>query len=123
MSSGHLPTTGWRRLSGTALGSIRSGSTISTAFASGGRKRDRNRSKSSTTIEEKMTKPAKLPPMHPGEVLREEFLEPLGLSPYALAKAIGVPRTRIERITREEVGITADTALRLARYFGTTSEF
>jgi addiction module HigA family antidote len=70
-----------------------------------------------------MTKPAKLPPMHPGEVLREEFLEPLGLSSYALAKAIGVPRTRVERIAREEVGITADTALRLARYFGTTSEF
>jgi addiction module HigA family antidote len=70
-----------------------------------------------------MNKPAKLPPMHPGEVLREEFLEPLGLSPYALAKAISVPRTRVERIAREEVGITADTALRLARYFGTSSEF
>lgn len=70
-----------------------------------------------------MSKPAKLPPMHPGEVLREEFLEHLGLSPYALAKAIGVPRTHAERIAREEVGVTADTALRLARYFGTSSEF
>ena len=70
-----------------------------------------------------MSKPAKLLPMHPGEVLREEFLEHLGLSPYAVAKAIGVPRTRVERIAREEVGVTADTALRLARYFGTSSEF
>ncbi|WP_181699427.1 HigA family addiction module antitoxin [Chthonobacter albigriseus] len=66
---------------------------------------------------------ATLLPLHPGEVLREEFLAPLGLSPYQLAKAIGVPRTRVERVTREEIGITADTALRLARYFGTSAEF
>jgi addiction module HigA family antidote len=63
-----------------------------------------------------------LPPLHPGEVLREEFMEPLGLTAYALAKACQVPRTRIERIAREEVGITADTAIRLARYFGTTPQ-
>lgn len=63
-----------------------------------------------------------LPPLHPGEVLREEFLVPLGLTPYAVAKACGVPRTRIERIAREEIGITADTALRLGRYFGTSAE-
>lgn len=63
-----------------------------------------------------------LPPLHPGEVLREEFLIPLGLTPYAVAKACGVPRTRIERIVREEVGITADTALRLARLLGTSAE-
>ena len=56
-----------------------------------------------------------LPPMHPGEMLREEFLKPLRLTPYAVAKACGIPRTRIERIAREELGITADTALRLAR--------
>lgn len=61
--------------------------------------------------------------MHPGEVLREEFLLPLGLTAYALAERLGVPRTRIERIAREEFGITADTALRLARFFGTTAEF
>lgn len=60
----------------------------------------------------------RLPPLHPGEVLREEFMVPLGLSAYAVAKACGVPRTRIERIAREEIGITADTALRLGRYFG-----
>ncbi|MFZ2101760.1 MAG: HigA family addiction module antitoxin [Oricola sp.] len=66
---------------------------------------------------------SKLPPLHPGEVLREEFLGPLDLTPYALAKACRIPRTRIERIVREETGITVDTALRLARYFDTTPEF
>lgn len=65
----------------------------------------------------------RLPPVHPGEVLREEFLVPLRLTPYAVAKACGVPRTRIERLAREETPVTADTALRLARYFGTTAEF
>ena len=62
----------------------------------------------------------RLPLLHAGEVLREEFLLPLKLSPYALAKALGVPRTRVER---EETALTADTALRLSRYFGTTAEF
>jgi addiction module HigA family antidote len=61
--------------------------------------------------------------MHPGEMLREEFLVPLAMSPYALARAIGVPRTRIERIVREETPITADTALRLGRFFRMTPEF
>ncbi len=51
----------------------------------------------------------KLPPLHPGEVLREEFLVPMGLSPGALAKACGVPRTRIERLANEQIGVTADT--------------
>jgi addiction module HigA family antidote len=66
---------------------------------------------------------AKLPPMHPGEMLREEFLRPMGLTAYRVAKACGVPRTRIERIVREELGITADTALRLAKVFGTSVGF
>lgn len=65
----------------------------------------------------------RLPPIHPGEVLREEFLVPMKLSPYAVARACGVPRTRIERLAREETPVTADTALRLARYFGTSAEF
>jgi antitoxin HigA-1 len=68
-------------------------------------------------------KTAKLPPLHPGEVLREEFLAPMNLSPYKVAKACGVPRTRIERIAREEMGITADTALRLSKFFGTSVGF
>jgi addiction module HigA family antidote len=65
----------------------------------------------------------KLAPVHPGEVLREDFLNPMKLSPYAVARACGVPRTRIERVARGEAPITADTALRLARYFGTTPAF
>jgi len=64
----------------------------------------------------------KLAPMHPGEVLREEFLIPLGMSAGALAKACGVPRTRVERLANEETGVTADTGLRLAKVFGTSPE-
>lgn len=64
-----------------------------------------------------------LPPIHPGEVLREEFLKPMGLSAGKVASATGVPRTRIERLANEQVDLTPDTALRLARYFGTTPEF
>lgn len=64
-----------------------------------------------------------LPPLHPGEVLREEFLIPMDLSAYLVAKACGVPRTRIERIAREEMGISVDTALRLGRFFGIEPEF
>ncbi len=62
-------------------------------------------------------------PIHPGEILREEFLVPLGLSASALAIALSVPAPRINDIAREKRGITADTALRLARYFGTSAEF
>lgn len=64
----------------------------------------------------------KLPPLHPGEILREEFLVPLALSPGALAKAMGVPRTRVERIAAETSGITADTALRLSKALGTSAQ-
>lgn len=64
-----------------------------------------------------------LPPLHPGEVLREEFMGPLNLSAGQLARACLVPRTRIERIAREEVGLSGDTAVRLARLFGTRVEF
>src|SRR5580704_12726684 len=62
-------------------------------------------------------------PIHPGEFLREDFLVPMGLSSNALALALRVPVTRITEIVRERRGITADTALRLARYFGTTPDF
>lgn len=62
-------------------------------------------------------------PVHPGEYLREEYLLPLGMSAGALAKKLNLPRTRIERIVKEEIGITPDTALRLARFFKTTPEF
>ncbi|WP_018176227.1 MULTISPECIES: HigA family addiction module antitoxin [Thioalkalivibrio] len=62
-------------------------------------------------------------PIHPGEVLREEFLAPLGLSVNALAGALHVPTTRMNDIVRERRGVSADTAMRLARYFGTTERF
>jgi addiction module HigA family antidote len=60
------------------------------------------------------------PPIHPGEILREDFLVPLGISAGALAKELRVPRTRIERIVKQQMGVSPDTALRLARYFDTT---
>ena len=64
-----------------------------------------------------------LAPIHPGEILREDFLVPLGMSQYRLAKDISVPSRRINEIVRGMRGLTADTALRLARYFGTTEMF
>ena len=64
-----------------------------------------------------------MPALHPGEMLREDFMKPLGLSANALAIALRVPVTRISEIIRERRGITADTALRLARYFNMTPEF
>jgi addiction module HigA family antidote len=64
-----------------------------------------------------------MPALHPGEMLLEEFMRPLGLSANALAIALRVPVTRISEIVRERRGITADTALRLARYFNMTPEF
>jgi addiction module HigA family antidote len=63
------------------------------------------------------------PPIHPGEILSEEFLKPMGISQYRLAKEIGVPSMRVSKIVRGERGISADTALRLARYFGMSVEF
>jgi addiction module HigA family antidote len=65
----------------------------------------------------------KLAPVHPGEVLLEEFLEPLGVSQYRLAKDISVPPRRINEIVHGTRSVTADTALRLARYFGTSERF
>ena len=64
-----------------------------------------------------------LPPIHPGEILLEEFLEPMDISQYRLAKDIGVPPRRINEIVKGKRGISADTALRLSRYFGTSERF
>jgi antitoxin HigA-1 len=66
---------------------------------------------------------ADFPPTHPGEVLREDFLKPMGMSQYALAKALGVPQIRISNIVNGKRAITPNTALRLARYFRTSAEF
>jgi addiction module HigA family antidote len=65
----------------------------------------------------------RLPPAHPGDILRDEFLEPMGLSVYQLAHDLRVPRSRANDIVRGRRAITTDTALRLARYFGTTPQF
>ncbi len=65
----------------------------------------------------------KLPPVHPGEILLEEFLSPLGVSQYRLAKETSVPPRRINEIVRGSRSISANTALRLARYFGTSERF
>ncbi len=64
-----------------------------------------------------------MPPVHPGEVLVEEYLEPLGVTQHRLAVAIGVPPRRINEIVHGKRGISADTALRLARFFGTSERF
>lgn len=64
-----------------------------------------------------------LVPIHPGEILLEEYLKPLGMSAGALAKKLHVPRTRIERLVAMQTPVTTDTALRLSKFFGTTPEF
>lgn len=65
----------------------------------------------------------KMRPIHPGEIIREEYLVPLEMTPHALAMALRVPAPRINDIVRERRAITPDTALRLARYFDTTAQF
>ena len=70
-----------------------------------------------------MGKPKKLPPIHPGEILREDFLRPSGISMHRLALDLHVPVTRISEIAHERRGITPDTALRLGRYFNTSARF
>ena len=81
--------------------------------------------KLSTTINNKrgLRMPKRIAPVHPGDVLREDFLKPLGMSVYQLARALAVDAARLNEITRGRRGITADTALRLGRYLGTSAEF
>jgi len=67
--------------------------------------------------------PKRPPPTHPGEILLEEFLQPMGISQYRLAKDVNVPARRINEIVHGKRSITADTALRLSRYFGMTEQF
>jgi addiction module HigA family antidote len=68
-------------------------------------------------------KQSKLPPVHPGEVLLEEFLKPLDISQYRLAKSMSVPPRRVNEIVLGKRSVSADTALRLGRYFGTSEQF
>src|ERR1051325_7219809 len=107
--------------SSIARDNIQSGSTTNGGFVSSGPRRVLRMSKSSTT-----TKGARIPnrvTTDPGEVLSEEFLQPLGMSVNALAIALRVPATRIGAIVKGERSVTADTALRLARFFGVSPEF
>lgn len=80
-------------------------------------------SKSSITTKRGRRRPADFAPTHPGQVLLKDYLEPMGMSQYALAKAMGVAQIRIGQIVAGRRSITPDTALRLARYFGTSAEF
>lgn len=70
-----------------------------------------------------MTATTVMPPVHPGDVLLTEFLEPLGVTQHRLALAVGVPTRRINEIVHGKRGVSADTALRLSRFFGTTDRF
>ena len=70
-----------------------------------------------------VTTGAELPLVHPGQILRDDFLRPLGLSAYALANALHIPRSRANDVVRCRRAVSTDTALRLARFFGTTPEF
>lgn len=83
----------------------------------------RTKSGSSTTTDRRGRPPRDLPPTHPGVILQEEFLVPLAISQYALAKSIRVPPRRINEIVHGLRGISADTALRLGRYFGMDPRF
>jgi len=80
-------------------------------------------SRSVTTTRTKLQGRRAHPPIHPGEILEEEFLKPFGLSQYRISKDISVPARRINEIVHGLRGISADTALRLARYFGTSEVF
>jgi antitoxin HigA-1 len=80
-------------------------------------------SKSSTTTKAERSDAGKLAPVHPGEILLEDFLTPLGISQYGLAKALGVPAQRVHDLVHGRRAITGDTALRLARFFGTEAQF
>jgi antitoxin HigA-1 len=100
-------------------GHIRSGSTTNGAFVLFGLREDRHLSKSSTIT----TRGNLLPNPHPGEILLEEFLKPMGLSQNALARAVHVPPRRINEIVLGKRDVTADTDLRLARYFGLSEGF
>src|SRR5450759_2389987 len=117
-----LPATDWKHSAATGPDNTASGSTSNGGSASPGPTPDPPTSRSSTTTEE-VPPMTTITPIHPGEILMEEFLEPLQVSQNRLAVAIGVPPRRINEIVHGKRRVTADTALRLARYFGTTDRF
>jgi addiction module HigA family antidote len=117
----HRPATGLRSLRAIEWDNGASESTIVGGFVFDGKIQMLGMSRSWIIIEkrEMVMVRNKMRPIHPGEILREEYLEPMGMSVNSLAKALNVTPARINDIVRERRGITADTALRLARYFGT----
>ena len=121
---GLLRVTDWSNSGGIVPVNTASGSMTSGECVLFGVNPVQNASKSSTITERQanMTK-NKMRPIHPGEILREEFLAPLGMSAHALAMALHVPAPRINDIVRERRSVTPDTALRLARFFDTTAQF
>jgi antitoxin HigA-1 len=110
------PAIGSKLCGASDKGCIRSVSTINGGYASFGEKAMRTKSRSSTTTD-------LLPNPHPGEILEEDFLTPMRLSQTALARAVGVPPRRINEIVLGKRAITADTDLRLARYFNMSEGF
>ena len=113
----------WRNLAALAAASTVSESTITGEFAFAGEMTVLWTSKSLTIIEGMIMTRNGMRPIHPGEILLEEFLGPLGMTAHALSQAIRVPATRVNDIVNGRRGVTADTALRLARYFGNSPEF
>jgi addiction module HigA family antidote len=115
----------WKRCGQIEQGNTAFGSTINSVSVLNGEMGMPTTSKSRTITRRASAKSAlkRIPPVHPGEMLREEFLIPLGLSANALALAISVPATRIGEIVNERRGITGDTAIRLGEYFRTGPEF
>jgi len=109
--------TGWRPSVAAVPGNTAFASTTNGGFASVGPKEARPMSKSSTIIAERLHNP------HPGEILAMDFMAPMGLSQNALARAVHVSPRRINEIVNGQRGITADTDLRLARYFGVSEGF
>src|SRR5665647_626252 len=117
-----LPATDWKHYAETGPDSTASASTSNGGSASSGPTPDPPTSRS-WTITEEVPPMTTIAPIHPGEILMEEFLEPLEVSQNRLAVAIGVPPRRINEIIHGKRRVTADTALRLSRYFGTTDRF
>src|SRR5699024_3367110 len=116
-TSGFRLAIAWSVWSATDAGSTASASTRNGVSASSGEREMRTMSNSSTTTESDL-----IEPIHPGEILMEDFIEGFGITQNNLAVSIGVPPRRINEIVHGKRGITADTAIRLARYFGTSDE-
>jgi addiction module HigA family antidote len=112
----------WKNCEAIGRANTAFASTINGESAFDGKTVTLSMSRLSIIIREAYDMEERLPPIHPGEVLLEDFMKPLGLSQYRLAKDIGVPALRINQIVHGKRSITADTAMRLARYFGTSPD-